>query len=294
MTMQLLEDKANANKTVTKFVLPIGIINLNGTAFFLGFSIIFLAHRCGIYFTGSDIISLGLGCTLLSMSGASIPSASLVLLITLCNTVGVPSENVGILIAVDWFLDRVRTINNLLGDCFTVAVVQHMSRKQLAEKVVVEKVCKKIPNNKSGENRVQSDGSQTNKAYKQSPIMNQNHKQSPLMNHANNNNNKQSPILNHTYKQSPVMNHKLSPMITRTEMVCWSSEAVVWNWCIPRIVCVSSVSRPFTTVSGKLLPSKNCDAFTRLHFLRMNDIYIYLPMDDNRHWGFFSFIKFNN
>lgn len=33
--------------------------------------------------------------------------------------------DIGIIFALDWFLDRCRSIPNVLGDCFTCAIVQH-------------------------------------------------------------------------------------------------------------------------------------------------------------------------
>ena len=37
-------------------------------------------------------------------------------------------EDIGIIFALDWFLDRCRSIPNVLGDCFTCAIVQHKSK----------------------------------------------------------------------------------------------------------------------------------------------------------------------
>ncbi|XP_017297988.1 excitatory amino acid transporter-like, partial [Diaphorina citri] len=40
-----------------------------------------------------------------------------------------------ILFAVDWLVDRVRTTVNLMGDCYAVAVVDHLSRHELQDSV---------------------------------------------------------------------------------------------------------------------------------------------------------------
>ena len=36
-----------------------------------------------------------------------------------------PLEGVGLLLAVDWFLDRIRTMVNVWGDCVGAAVIEH-------------------------------------------------------------------------------------------------------------------------------------------------------------------------
>jgi len=40
------------------------------------------------------------------------------------NAVGLPLEGMGLLLAVDWFLDRFRTTINVWGDAVGAAVVQ--------------------------------------------------------------------------------------------------------------------------------------------------------------------------
>jgi len=37
----------------------------------------------------------------------------------------------GLLWAIDWFVDRCRTTNNMMGDCYCAAVVEALSRKEL-------------------------------------------------------------------------------------------------------------------------------------------------------------------
>ena len=35
-------------------------------------------------------------------------------------------------IALQFYRDRLRTTNNVLGDCYTAAIVEHLSQKELA------------------------------------------------------------------------------------------------------------------------------------------------------------------
>lgn len=42
-----------------------------------------------------------------------------------------PAEDASLVIAVDWLLDRVRTVVNVLGDSFGAAIVEHFSRTEL-------------------------------------------------------------------------------------------------------------------------------------------------------------------
>mmetsp|Transcript_87191 Transcript_87191/g.227457 ORF Transcript_87191/g.227457 Transcript_87191/m.227457 type:complete len:93 (+) Transcript_87191:1033-1311(+) len=59
-----------------------------------------------------------------SLGTAPVPSASLVLLATIMTSVGVPiTMTFGLIWAVDWLLDRMRTVVNVAGDGSVAAVV---------------------------------------------------------------------------------------------------------------------------------------------------------------------------
>lgn len=47
------------------------------------------------------------------------------------STVGLPTEDLSYIIAVDWLLDRLRTSINVLGDAYGCGIVAHFSRNEL-------------------------------------------------------------------------------------------------------------------------------------------------------------------
>ena len=51
-----------------------------------------------------------------SVGAAGIPEAGLVTMTLVFTAVGLPTEYIGLLLTVDWFLDRCRTMINVLGD----------------------------------------------------------------------------------------------------------------------------------------------------------------------------------
>nr|XP_018900573.1 PREDICTED: putative sodium-dependent excitatory amino acid transporter glt-6 [Bemisia tabaci]XP_018900574.1 PREDICTED: putative sodium-dependent excitatory amino acid transporter glt-6 [Bemisia tabaci] len=132
ITFKVLEDEVKMNKRITRFVLPLGNLNLNGTAAFMTIGVIFIAQMNNMPLGIGDYVNLLITVTFLSMSMATIPSASLIIIVMLCNIIHAPVEDVSLLFAVDWLLDRARTVNNILGDCYTIAVVQKLSEKELA------------------------------------------------------------------------------------------------------------------------------------------------------------------
>ncbi|KAG7254846.1 hypothetical protein CRUP_030132, partial [Coryphaenoides rupestris] len=122
------------DKRVTRFVLPIGAtINMDGTALYEAVAAIFIAQMNDIPLDGGQIITVSMTATLASVGAASIPSAGLVTMLLILTAVGLPTQDISLLIAVDWLLDRMRTSINVVGDSFGAGIVDHLSRVELEE-----------------------------------------------------------------------------------------------------------------------------------------------------------------
>ncbi|XP_078036662.1 excitatory amino acid transporter 2 isoform X1 [Augochlora pura] len=132
VTFRLMTDKLRVDPRVTRFVLPIGCnINMDGTALFVAVASIFIAQMHGIVLGFGEIVTVILTSTAASVSSASVPSAALVLLLVVLSAIDAPVYNVSLLFTIDWFVDRIRTTNNMLGDCYAAAVVEQLSKKEL-------------------------------------------------------------------------------------------------------------------------------------------------------------------
>jgi len=132
VTIQCLEQNNNVDSRVARFVLPIGAtINMDGTALYEAVAAIFIAQLRGINLTLTNIIAVSITATAASIGAAGIPQAGLVTLVMVLDTVGLPAEDVSLVIAVDWMLDRVRTVVNVLGDAFGACIVEHFSKSEL-------------------------------------------------------------------------------------------------------------------------------------------------------------------
>ncbi|CAE7023848.1 SLC1A5 [Symbiodinium natans] len=125
LNIQIATDKNNLSPHIAKFVLNLGAtINMDGTTAYLICATSFLAALQGITLGVGDYASMVLMATLCSMGSAPVPSGSLVLLTTLLTTLNIPvTETFGLITAVDWLLDRVRTCVNVYGDACVAAVV---------------------------------------------------------------------------------------------------------------------------------------------------------------------------
>ncbi len=77
------------------------------------------------------ILAISITATAASIGAAGIPQAGLVTMVMVLDTVGLPADDVALILAVDWLLDRFRTAINVLGDALGAGIVYHLSRKEL-------------------------------------------------------------------------------------------------------------------------------------------------------------------
>ncbi|XP_026168771.1 excitatory amino acid transporter 1-like isoform X1 [Mastacembelus armatus] len=132
VTIHCMEENHSMNKQVTRFILPVGAtMNMDGGALYEAVAALFIAQINNMEFSLGQIIVLSFIVTAVSTGSAGIPQAGMVSMMIVLPSVGLPTEDVSLLIIVDWILDRLRTATNVLGDCVGVGVVQHLSRHEL-------------------------------------------------------------------------------------------------------------------------------------------------------------------
>ena len=126
VTMECAESNAGVSKRSTEFVLPLGAtVNMDGTALYEAAAAIFIAQSLGTAFelTFAKQVIIAISATLAAIGAAGIPEAGLVTMLIVLNAVGLPIELIGLIIPVDWLLDRFRTAVNNFGDAAGSAIV---------------------------------------------------------------------------------------------------------------------------------------------------------------------------
>ena len=105
--LDCLENENKIDSRVSRFVLPIGAtINMDGTALYEAVSALFIAQLRGIELTGGQVVTVSITATAASIGAAGIPSAGLVTMVMVLQTVGLPTSDIGLLLTLDWLLDR--------------------------------------------------------------------------------------------------------------------------------------------------------------------------------------------
>ncbi|KAL6734676.1 hypothetical protein Aduo_005190 [Ancylostoma duodenale] len=125
-------NKLGIDKRVTKFVLPVGaMVNMDGTALYEATASIFIAQINGMDLSFGQVLTVSVTATLASIGAASIPSAGLVTMMIVLTALGLPVNDISLIVAIDWFLDRLRTSVNVVGDAFGCGFVYHLSKNDL-------------------------------------------------------------------------------------------------------------------------------------------------------------------
>ncbi len=128
ISLEIAEEKAGIPKKVAGFVLPLGAtINMDGTALYEAVAAMFIANLYGIALNLGQQVLIFLTATLASIGAAGIPSAGLVTMTLVLQTVGLPLEGIGLILAVDRFLDMMRTAVNVWGDLIGAKIISHLS-----------------------------------------------------------------------------------------------------------------------------------------------------------------------
>lgn len=124
VTMECVRDNLGVSKNVTNFVLPIGAtVNMDGTSLYQAVAVVFMAQMHLVDLTMGQQLTILLTATLASIGSAAVPSAGLVMMIIVLQSVGLNPAWIGIIFPVDRILDMIRTVVNVTGDMVVATVI---------------------------------------------------------------------------------------------------------------------------------------------------------------------------
>ncbi len=134
VTMECVEENLGVEDEVVSFVCPVGAtVNMDATSLMQGIAAVFVCQVLGHELTIADQLTIVLTATLASIGAAAVPSAGIVMLVIVLESVGFPPEKLTIALAmifsVDRPLDMCRTVINISGDsCVSVLVGKSLGK----------------------------------------------------------------------------------------------------------------------------------------------------------------------
>ncbi|MDZ7663228.1 dicarboxylate/amino acid:cation symporter [Thiohalophilus sp.] len=124
LTMECVEKNAGVSNRTSSVVLPLGAtINMDGTALYECVAALFIAQAYGLELGFVTQFTVVLVALLTSIGVAGIPAASLVAIVIILATIGLPLEALGLILAVDRILDMFRTSVNVFSDSCGAVII---------------------------------------------------------------------------------------------------------------------------------------------------------------------------
>jgi Na+/H+-dicarboxylate symporter len=129
VTLRCVEQHLHVKRDIAGFVVPLGAtLNMDGTALYEAAAALFIANLAGVELNLVQQMIVFITAMIAAMGAPGIPSAGMVTMVMVLQSVGLPAEAIAILMPVDRFLDTFRTAVNVEGDMVGSLVVQKWVR----------------------------------------------------------------------------------------------------------------------------------------------------------------------
>ncbi|MEO6825194.1 MAG: dicarboxylate/amino acid:cation symporter [Nitrosospira sp.] len=131
VTLRCVEQHLHVKRDIAGFVVPLGAtLNMDGTALYEAAAALFVANLAGIELDLMQQMIVFFIAMLGAMGAPGIPSAGMVTMVMVLQSVGLPAEAIAILLPIDRLLDAFRTAVNVEGDMVGSLVVQKWVRSE--------------------------------------------------------------------------------------------------------------------------------------------------------------------
>nr|XP_028577861.1 neutral amino acid transporter A [Podarcis muralis] len=151
--MKCIEENNGIDKRISRFILPIGAtVNMDGAAIFQCVAAIFIAQLNNHELNSGQIFTILVTATASSVGAAGIPAGGVLTIAIILEAIGLPTNDISLILAVDWIVDRTTTVVNVEGDAFGAGILHYLNQKEAKEKAEekLNEVCvEAIPNSKA-------------------------------------------------------------------------------------------------------------------------------------------------
>ncbi len=125
VTLRCAEQHLHVKRDIAGFVIPLGAtVNMDGTALYEAIAALFIANLAGVELSLIQQVIVFFTAMMAAIGAPGIPSAGMVTMVMVLQSVGLPVEAIAILLPIDRILDTFRTMVNVEGDLIGSLVVQ--------------------------------------------------------------------------------------------------------------------------------------------------------------------------
>ncbi|KAK6192172.1 hypothetical protein SNE40_003690 [Patella caerulea] len=131
-TLNRLETTNKVDKRISRFVVPLAsTINRDGSSLYITAACIFIAQLANYDLDAAKIMLIWILTTVISLAVPSVPSAGVMAVLINLTALGIPADNIGLLFAMEWLLDRLRTGSNMLSHACCTMVTYQLCKSSL-------------------------------------------------------------------------------------------------------------------------------------------------------------------
>lgn len=130
--LRCVEEKNGVDKRISRFILPIGAtVNMDGAAIFQCMAAVFIAQINNVELNAGQIFTILVTATASSVGAAGIPAGGIITIAIILEAIGLPTNDLSLMLAVDWIVDRTTTIVNVESDALGAGILHHINQQEL-------------------------------------------------------------------------------------------------------------------------------------------------------------------
>ncbi|KAJ7396042.1 Neutral amino acid transporter A [Pitangus sulphuratus] len=150
--IKCIEENNRVDKRISRFILPIGAtVNMDGAAIFQCMAAVFIAQLNNVDLNPGQIFTILVTATASSVGAAGVPAGGVLTIAIILEAIGLPTNDLSLILAVDWIVDRTTTVVNVEGDALGAGILNYLNEKdkKSREQELKEVTVEAIANNKS-------------------------------------------------------------------------------------------------------------------------------------------------
>uniref|UniRef100_A0A3Q2GM56 Amino acid transporter n=1 Tax=Cyprinodon variegatus TaxID=28743 RepID=A0A3Q2GM56_CYPVA len=127
--IKCVEENNGVDKRISRFILPIGAtVNMDGAAIFQCIAAVFIAQLNNTELNAGQIFTILVTATASSVGAAGIPAGGIITIAIILEAIGLPTNDLSLMLAVDWIVDRTTTVVNVEGDALGAGILHHINQ----------------------------------------------------------------------------------------------------------------------------------------------------------------------
>ncbi|XP_032910188.1 neutral amino acid transporter A [Catharus ustulatus] len=150
--IKCIEENNKVDKGISRFILPIGAtVNMDGAAIFQCMAAVFIAQLNNVDLNPGQIFTILVTATASSVGAAGVPAGGVLTIAIILEAIGLPTNDLSLILAVDWIVDRTTTVVNVEGDALGAGILNYLNEKdkKKREQELKEVTVEAVANNKS-------------------------------------------------------------------------------------------------------------------------------------------------